>query len=166
MFTASFPPPATSPVTRMNQQPVIALWQIISTRFDEQELRTLCFCLGLDYDDLPATGKMHKARELVTFLQRHDNIAALISAGRTLRPDIDWNTISPDAIDAMPMKQPAYTDQPSLVEEPLHALTQTIRTLAQALTICREQTDNTTLTQPYALYHCEGNTIVAVVALA
>lgn len=166
MFTASLPLPATSPVAQKNEQSVIVLWNILSTRFDEQELRTLCFCLGLDYDDLPATGKMHKARELITFLQRRDDISSLISAGQLLRPDIDWNVVSPQAIDALSMTQPVHMEQSICVEEPLNALAQTMRILAQALTVCREQANETIVTQPYALYHREGNTIVAVVALA
>ena len=39
--------------------------------FDTSELRTLCFDLDVDYDNLPGEGKMDKARELVMYLRRH-----------------------------------------------------------------------------------------------
>ena len=43
------------------------LRQILSYRFDVGELQTLCFELGVDYDDLPGSGKADKARELVEY---------------------------------------------------------------------------------------------------
>ena len=40
------------------------LRQTLSSRFNESELRTLCFDLKVDYDDLPGKAKSDKAREL------------------------------------------------------------------------------------------------------
>jgi hypothetical protein len=42
-----------------------ALREQILARCDDEELRTLCTDLGIDYDDLPAIGCENKARELV-----------------------------------------------------------------------------------------------------
>jgi hypothetical protein len=67
------------------------LRQILATRFDLGELRTLCFDLGIDYDDLPGEGKANKARELVACLDRHGRIPELLRAGEQLRPDISWS---------------------------------------------------------------------------
>lgn len=66
------------------------LFQILTTRFDEEELQTLCFELDIDYDDLPAIGKINKARELLEFLERRNQIVKLIKAGMKMRPDIAW----------------------------------------------------------------------------
>ena len=66
------------------------LRQVLTTRFDAGELRTLCFDLGVDYDDLPGEGKASRARELVGYLARRDRIADLIRVGKRLRPDIPW----------------------------------------------------------------------------
>ena len=66
----------------MNQQPdtpehLTALREQILARCNEEELRTLCADLGVDYDDLPAMGRADKARELVALLNRQGRIAEL-----------------------------------------------------------------------------------------
>jgi len=66
------------------------LRQILVSRLDEGELRTLCFDLGVDYDNLPGEGKANKARELVIYLERRNRIGALVETGKSLRPDIAW----------------------------------------------------------------------------
>ena len=66
------------------------LRQILGTRFDESELRTLCFSLGVDYADLPSGGKADKAKELVARLDRHDRIPELVNLVEQQRPDIVW----------------------------------------------------------------------------
>jgi len=43
----------------------------------EEELRTLCADLGVNYDDLPAQGRANKARELVACLERLSRIPDL-----------------------------------------------------------------------------------------
>jgi hypothetical protein len=66
------------------------LLQVLSERFDEGELRTLCFNLEIKYEDLPAEGKANKARELIQYLERRERISDLVEAGKQLRPDIPW----------------------------------------------------------------------------
>jgi len=70
------------------------LRQILSERFSLEELRTLCFDLGVDWDDLPAQGKSAKARELVVFLEHQEGIGQLIRIGKQQRPDIPWSDIT------------------------------------------------------------------------
>jgi len=65
------------------------LRQILVTHF-EGELRTLCFDLGVDYDDLRETGKANKARELVEYLERRNRIPELVELGKRLRPSVSW----------------------------------------------------------------------------
>jgi hypothetical protein len=67
------------------------LRQVLSDYFSEEEIRTLCFDLSIDYDDLPATGKANKVRELVKYLERRDRIPDLESAVRRQRPNIPWD---------------------------------------------------------------------------
>ena len=69
---------------------LIELHQILVERFNEGELRTLCFHLGVDYDSLPGEGKADKARELVAYLERRNRIPELVRAGKQLRPDVAW----------------------------------------------------------------------------
>jgi len=58
--------------------------------FDEEELRTLCSDLRVDYDSLQGKGKEAKARELVAYLGRRGRIHALIEMCIRLRPHVDW----------------------------------------------------------------------------
>lgn len=69
------------------------LHRLLTSRFNENELRTLCLYLKVDYEDLAGEGKTDKARELVAFLNRHDRLNDLFSEGSNLRPDIGWQNI-------------------------------------------------------------------------
>ena len=69
---------------------LIMLYQILITRFNRDELITLCFHLGIDYEDLPDRGRANKARELIKYLARHEQVSELINIGCELRPDISW----------------------------------------------------------------------------
>ena len=40
------------------QEYLVLLRRILTERFDAEGLRTLCFDLGTDYDDLPGRGKV------------------------------------------------------------------------------------------------------------
>lgn len=49
----------------------------LTEKVNEEELRTLCFDWGIDYDSLPGKGKAAKVRELVAREQRHDGVGRL-----------------------------------------------------------------------------------------
>jgi hypothetical protein len=66
------------------------LRQLLSTHFNEGELRTLCFDLNIEYDDLPGRGSAEKARELVSYLERHSRIDEFLLVGKRMRPDVPW----------------------------------------------------------------------------
>lgn len=68
----------------------IQLRQLLVNRFDDGELRTLCFDLGVGYDNLPGSGKADKARELVSYMERREGLAELVRVGRHARPDAPW----------------------------------------------------------------------------
>ena len=70
--------------------PLTMLRQLLVERFSQGELRTLCFDLGLDYDDLPGQGKADKARELLEYLDHRCAVQRLVEVGRQSRPDISW----------------------------------------------------------------------------
>ena len=93
----------------MKTEYLVKLHQRLCKRFDEGELRTLCFHLGIDYDALPGEGKESRARELITYLDRRDRVLALIEAGCQLRPDISWDDI---------LKTTKGTDTPT-IQEPI-----------------------------------------------
>jgi hypothetical protein len=58
------------------------LRETVIERFNDEELRTLCEELGVDYDSLPAQGKAGKARELVAHLRRRGRLPELVEALR------------------------------------------------------------------------------------
>lgn len=66
------------------------LRQSLTDCFSEEELRTLCFDIRLDYESLPAQGKAGKAREIVAQVERNGSITKLIEQCRLLRPNVPW----------------------------------------------------------------------------
>ena len=60
------------------------LLQTLVKRFDEAELRTLCFSLDVDFDSLRYPGKTEKARELVLFMERRERLDELAAAIESL----------------------------------------------------------------------------------
>jgi len=72
------------------QNYLVKLRQILDRCFDEGELRTLCFDLAVDYDDLPGEGRRNKARELVIYLERRGRIPKLARIGARRRPNESW----------------------------------------------------------------------------
>lgn len=56
--------------------------------FNLEELKTLCFNLGVEYDDLGGEGRFGKARELVLFAERRDRLADLRAIMDQWRPNL------------------------------------------------------------------------------
>jgi tetratricopeptide (TPR) repeat protein len=75
------------------REPLTRLRHILATRLSAGDLRTLCFDLGIDYDDLPDEGRANKARELVTCLEQRGRTSELATAGKRLRPDVPWDEL-------------------------------------------------------------------------
>jgi hypothetical protein len=73
------------------------LRELLTTRFSNSELRSLCVDVGVDYDALSGQNQEDKARELVAYLARRDRLGELVVAGAKARPDIDWDII-PDRL--------------------------------------------------------------------
>jgi hypothetical protein len=77
------------------------LRRLLVERFDEEDLRTLCFGLEVSYDRLPGRGMAAKARELVAHLDSRRQLADLIRVGHELRPDVAWPEVG-EATEAAP----------------------------------------------------------------
>lgn len=67
---------------------------ILASRLDLEELKTLCFRVGINFDSLRGEGLEGKARELAAFFQRRQQISILIQAIQAYRPDISIPTAS------------------------------------------------------------------------
>ena len=78
----------------ISDNPRPKLLQNLDGHFSEEDLRTLCFELVVDYENLPAQGKVGKARELILHLERSGRIPEFIDRCRQLRPNISWEDTS------------------------------------------------------------------------
>jgi hypothetical protein len=68
------------------------LVQMLSDRLDMDELESLLFGLGLEPSDLRGLTRHAKARELVKYCLRRNNIGDLLDMGQSMRDDIDWDS--------------------------------------------------------------------------
>jgi len=66
----------------------VRLWQQLSDYFSLDDLRTLCFTLGIDFENLPGEGKEGKARELVIFCRNRAMVDRLVEKVRQERPGL------------------------------------------------------------------------------
>ena len=66
----------------------------LARRFTKEELRSLCFDLGVDYDDLPSPTKTGQAQDLILHLERSDRLAELVALCRRLRPTAKWDELA------------------------------------------------------------------------
>ena len=77
------------------------LHKLLVKHLNEEELRTLCFSLKVDYDILGGEGKAGKARELVLYLSRRARLLELVESAKAQRPDVPW----PDILQSTPLEQ-------------------------------------------------------------
>ncbi|MBL1130004.1 MAG: hypothetical protein D8M54_16090, partial [Chloroflexi bacterium] len=61
-------------ITKMNQTEIL---RFLQERVSEDELKTICFHLQVDYESLPAVGKAGKGLELIKFMQRRGRLPEL-----------------------------------------------------------------------------------------
>jgi hypothetical protein len=67
----------------------VQVLEVIEHRCSLEDLRNLCFYLGLDYDMLPGDRKMAKARSLIDHYDRRDDLTHLITQLVRIRPDLE-----------------------------------------------------------------------------
>jgi internalin A len=75
---------------RKAQRASVRLRQILVERFDAEELKTFSYDLGVDYEDLRGTTPTAKARELIAYLERRNQLQELIQLGKLQRPLVTW----------------------------------------------------------------------------
>lgn len=78
------------PHPQIDRQRMAGVRVKLAAYFSLEELQTLCFDLGVDYEELPGATKSGKARELVAFCARHDRVEPLLALSRRLRPHVLW----------------------------------------------------------------------------
>jgi hypothetical protein len=70
-----------------------SLRQNIAEHFNLDELRTLCFDMGIKHENLAASTLDGMARELVDYCKRTGRIRELVVKGRKLRPNVSWKDV-------------------------------------------------------------------------
>jgi len=66
------------------------LRHLIHVHFDEEDLRGLCFDIGVNFGDLGGAGVDDQIRELLLMCARDGSTARLLRRLRDLRPGVDW----------------------------------------------------------------------------
>lgn len=84
----------------------VILHQLLIKRFSLEELRTLCFCLAVDYEALPGDGKTEMARELLIHLKHRKRLADLVRQIKQARPDVHED-LPPEVITMVQKPVPA-----------------------------------------------------------
>lgn len=64
------------------------LLNTLTTKFDENELESISFALGIDYQSLSGTNKVAKARSLILFLEQRGRMDDLLATCKRMRPDV------------------------------------------------------------------------------
>jgi len=62
----------------------------IDSVFGIEDLRTICFDLSIDFDNLRGEAKVDKIRELIIFVERSGRLRELIEICRRMRPNAVW----------------------------------------------------------------------------
>ena len=65
----------------------VLLLESLNKHFNIEELQNLCFYLDIDFEQIPGDTKTSKARELVSYANRHDLTGNLTNVVRQLRPN-------------------------------------------------------------------------------
>jgi hypothetical protein len=80
--------PVKTPATPTSGAELARIRHALVDAFDLDELRTLCFDLGMDFESLPGQSKPAKAREMVNYWRNRRDLTRLTEAIRYERGDI------------------------------------------------------------------------------
>ncbi len=69
---------------------LVDIQQKLITLYDAEELQTLCFVLGIDYDSLRGGAKQTKVNSLIMFMGRNGRLPELVEQTREDRNHVVW----------------------------------------------------------------------------
>ncbi|MBE2224296.1 MAG: hypothetical protein IAF02_22340 [Anaerolineae bacterium] len=88
------------------------LRKLLIQHYSLDEFRTLCFDLGILYDNLGGDGLSGKARELLLLIGRQQRFEELLHHIQTERPDLDMTGLTSTLLQAaMPASEPPPASQ-------------------------------------------------------
>ena len=74
----------------LSQAQVVELNNKMKLYYSLDEIKALCFTMGIDFESLPGEGKDAKIRELIAFCQRRGRDEELVDKVRAERPLVAW----------------------------------------------------------------------------
>lgn len=107
---------------------VVALFELLLRHFNLDELRTLCFRLGIDFDSVEGSGKAGRARELLLYVNRRGRLGELVDEVQQMRPDIQFEL--PDDSDAPGTNDSQTADGSHIAEDVTGMLTSFVQSRA------------------------------------
>jgi hypothetical protein len=110
------------------------LLDLLVQHFSLEELHTLAFDLGVDYESLAGAGKEARAREFLLYLNRRGLIPQLVAAARKQRPNVPWHDAygMPDFFEPPPAGDPTTKTPP---KEPVVAVNSSPKSAAPAAAV-------------------------------
>lgn len=99
------------------ENPLSRLHRLIVERLTLAEVETLCFDLGVNYDDLPGDTLSTKARELILALGRRRTLESLLTALLRNRPDLSGEPAlrsDRESVEVMYRALPAFHSPPAV----------------------------------------------------
>ena len=80
-------------IASQNQEILVVIRKKLDKHFGEEDLNTICFDLGIDYESLSGYGKAAKTREMVIHCERMGITEKLLAEVKSLRTNVDWPTL-------------------------------------------------------------------------
>ncbi len=74
-------------------QYLATLHKNINERFNFSEVKTLCFNLGVDYENIPGNNRSAFVRNLILSMARQNRLQELVDAVRIERDFVDWQNV-------------------------------------------------------------------------
>ncbi|MCP4418853.1 MAG: hypothetical protein GY805_19730 [Chloroflexi bacterium] len=71
------------------------LRKLLIKHFSLNELRVLCFDMGLEYEELPGDTRTTKMHGLIEYLQRRGKLPKLLAEVSEQRPTVTWPMLAP-----------------------------------------------------------------------
>lgn len=129
---------------RINQQSssfVFKLHERMAEVYDLNEIKLLCFSLGVDYDELAGNTKSLKIEALITFLRRRGRLDELTARAKEDRPHIDWPEMpvitQEEEIKAYPLGYGKAKSPPTEVD--IFTIQQQAHTVQEALLVFQDR---------------------------
>ncbi|HEY3341911.1 MAG TPA: hypothetical protein VGK81_07825 [Anaerolineae bacterium] len=101
-----------SPASR-GLTPPAQLRENVLAYFEVDDLESLCFDLGVDYNGLPGDGKAAKVVAMLEYFGRTGRVTQLIDRCAQLRPNVAWDVLREAALANPDLFRPISPDEPS-----------------------------------------------------